>query len=737
MIRELQQKPAPGKPNKPFDPVAFALRRGGFILLAGFLLFALLAPFAWLLDNPYYHTGGSLLIRPEIKQFLTREVDTIQGNFNDYARTQVQRLKTDDVLVQALTSLPREQWPDFLSPDMDPAIAAGILRKRLNVDHVSRTHLLFIGISSESPNGLAETLNATMDAYVAKLQREQDDRTVRRLAYLQEEKKRIDTRIQEKKNELAGFAARLSSNTFNDLFNSDYNRLNLVQEFYLRAREKALQEKALLDKAKRDRETLSSQDLEVFAREAVASNEALYLINNWTYQELQNLRKSIDGLTPSNPDRIVVEERMQAMRDYLQSFETEIYQNALAILREKRSTELNAEVLKAESAWRAAESLHHNLAEQLDIARDEYESSSGILANGKETSQDLLRLRDRMAVIQDRISEVYLEAKAPVRVGIEERARSPLHPAGSSRKKLLFMAFVFAFGVLGSAVLAYDFLDGRIRQDKELRAAIGGKTVEPIPTFPDRERFLHCLDSAPRHSSSLALKSLVVRLNHERNRHRSRTFLFSGADHGAGTTTLAENAAKAFSFYCPKTLLIRLQPGSGDLRPRKFHEIPTILQAVHSSTLGEPSRLCLPLESIENADRKWLPALLDQALRIWDAVFFDAPPLNRYEISRLLATTCDVGILVTRERQSLYHEAYKAFELLVESSIPAATAILNDASPTPVARLLQWKDQSVQTASNWIRNPRRGAKKRPADPPRTGTATWSHAPWSGSRAPFN
>ncbi len=703
MIREIQNRPSPGKGLKPFDPILFALRRGWIIGIVGLVLFLFLSPMAFFLDKPWYTTGGSLLINPEMKQFFAKEEDTIAGNFNDYARTQVNRLQTDDVLMEALRNLPPEQWPAVISPAMDLQTAATILRTQLEVSQVSRTHLLRLHIGGPSPDGLAPALNAIMDAYIEKLQTEQETGSVRRLTYLQDEKNRLKGMIAEQKDALNRLSEQLNSSTFNDFLNVYMTKYNLVQENYLRAEKSALDAKSILEKAERDRTLLTQQSLEVFARESVEKNEALYLINNWTYQELQKLRKTIDGLTETNPDRIVVEERMNAMREYLDTFQNDIYTNSLDILQEKRGNELEVEVIRAQSAFQAAEHLSLQLEERLTSAQAEFESSSGLISSGKEIEEDLNQLRLRLAKIQERISEVFLEAKAPVRVSIEERSKTPGKPVEGSLAKFLAVCFIFSMGVTGAGMLAYDILDGRIHQSGELKAAIGGKPLEPIQVYPEPLRFANCVANGSKHPIAQYLKNIAVRLNNEREKHNSQVFLFTGTEHEAGTTSIAQNIASAFGVYTDRVLRIKIEDKAED-ENADFGE-DHILQFLHQLNRTGNSRYAecnLSSVYIEQLKRSVLELFITKARESWDVIIFDCPPLLNSDLTQFIALHVDAAIIITREAQTLYADLFKSFEFLIQANVPAVSAILNRASDHPLVTLIKVKNSVVERLSDYF-----------------------------------
>ena len=101
----------PGKKSRPFDIRDFVLRRSLLILIAGFVLFLVLSPIALILRKPYFNSVGTILISPEIRLLVPRDIRKAPGSFREFAMTHAQRIKSQVVLARVLNSLPREHWP--------------------------------------------------------------------------------------------------------------------------------------------------------------------------------------------------------------------------------------------------------------------------------------------------------------------------------------------------------------------------------------------------------------------------------------------------------------------------------------------------------------------------------------------------------------------------------------------------------------------------------------------------
>ncbi len=691
----------PGKKARPFDAANFLLGRGAWILVAGLALAMLLAPLAFLKRKPYYFAGGSLLVSPNIRQFLSRQDRTIHGSFRDFADTQAKRLLTGEVLSGALETIPETEWPAFLWGGDSVAAAADALRPRLEVKPVDNSYLLFVSLTSDDPGGMAEMVNAVMESYIRKLEREQEAQSQRRLDYLRSEKESILAEIEEKKARQNEVAAQLNSRSFNEFKNPYFESVVTMQEQYLLAKAKELETVSEVDLADRNIKAVNQLDLEIYAEEAVARNEAVYLIDTWTYQKLQELRGKIDGLTPENPDRIYVEERMTAMTDYLENFRTDLHEDFDRILTEKRAFELNETATKARTAREAAAVLTQQLGDALKEAEQSFQRSTELIAEGQELSDDIELLRNRLALVEDSIRDVSLDSKEPTHVSIEERATPPAGPVSDNLVKYLALIAIAAFGVTGTAAGLLELLDTRIRGVRDLRHALGTAAPEPVPNLGGGSQAwsdlvtLHQAD----HPAAAAVRKLVVRLNQEKPAEGASLFLFTGAHREAGTTSLTRNAAAAFGQYRARILCLEITHHADAPVPPVFDaDAEATPETLASNALerirweNRTARLQLDVSSPVLHNRFALEILLGQARTGFDAILIDGAPLLESDLTQFLVQIADASVVVARDRRTHYGRLRAGIEFLYQSSIPAFTAVLVGSSASPLERLISWKD---------------------------------------------
>jgi len=648
------------KRSKPLDLVEFALKRGPWIAALSVLIAAILLPGVLYVAKSHYQTSGNLIIAPEVKRMLSREGETITGSFRDFANTQIHRLKTEEVLTDALYRLPREEWPGFLNGHDDFQVAVRLLKQRLAVDHVKRTYLLHVGLNDSSPEGLAPMINAVMEAYITKLQQEQESFSRRRILFIHQQREDLLASMSEVNTRLEKLSGELDSHTFSDHRNVAYEYLIAVQDALARARARAAEAQADFIRFQQAEAAYDPTLEEVAAREAVFKNEAVYLIKNWTYQQLQEMRSSIDGLTETNPDRVYVESRMVAMEAYLRGFEEDLYENSLEILQKKTTQELTAETVSALRSAENATRIVTEIESQVTAAQTAFARSSELIALGKESQTTLQNLRQRLEYLDGLLAEVSLEAKAPLRIAVEEAARTPLGPAGDNRNKLIAMALLVAVALPVGGFFLFDFLDDRVTTQATVKAALGAPPLAPVMTGV---------------AEAAALERLAVRLDRVREKKHARTVLFVPADETNEAGKLLAKLGEGLTKFTPRIALVQ---------PR------------HDGQLADPSPPTLEVLSMDLT--RPVPELKQQLAdwrETYDLVLLALPSIRTHAVVQSLAGAVDIAVTLCWWGHTRFGALRDALDQVFAAETPTVSALLAGARPSRLEQLQILQQQAL------------------------------------------
>jgi len=698
----------PGKRRKPFNPLSFVLRRGPVLVLCGTLLSTALALLLLPFARPVYETDATLLIDAGKEPTLNgRERDPIPGDIGNWTRTQIARITSPAVLQAAIATLTPEARPAFLREPLDHPSNPFRLMSRIKVREESRTYLVGLRIRGDSTDGLAPALNAVMDVFLAKLQHEFEQTYARRLAYLVEERQKIIERLSIEEKRILEMAGEAGNTAFlHESYSVHLSKVEQLQRLYWEAF--AYQGKMTAEylKTSEDRMNLVRLDLKAFADERVADNFGINRIEQWTYEQLQQMRATIDGLTVSNPDRIYVEARMKAMNDYLAEYKQRVNNETMLNLMEKLEYEQTVKELLAKSAADAATRATQILETRLKEAREEADRVSMAIFSASSPVFARNQLRDRLQSLNNRIDDTEMEAKTPVRVQIDKRAEPPGEPAQSSRMKLLMLALAAGMGVTAVVLLLLELLDNRIRTAGEVEAAIGGQAPPPVPAFracgPDAPALAGiCLatgnrDDACAEGVAAAMADLAARIADDRRRHGTGTFCLLGLHRRSGVTSLSLNLAACLNRLCGPVLLVELNARHPGLR--------CMLEIGSSKGMESWLRGDCRFEEVLHRDTErnldvlfadnsglppsvsHLPAMLDKLRGSYAMIIIDGGVFPS-DIAMLAAGCSDAVLLVTRARQTLYRELRDGVERLHRMRVPAITAVLNDAEDSRQAAI--------------------------------------------------
>ena len=258
-----------------------------------------------------------------------------------------------------------------------------------------------------------------------------------------------------------------------------------------------------------------------------------------------------------------------------------------------------------------------------------------------------------------------------------------------------------AGGLLAGVLLAV-LVAGRERPPRpalELEPALGWPTLAAIPR--DRAAARPALRDHPASPAAAAYRLLARRLAAERRRVPFRALLVTGAEDGAGASTVALNLAFAFAAAGHHTLLV-----DTDLRPSpQRRSSPLTDQPGFAALLTNPTPLppAPPLTIRENpralpsgpapADPATLfqptrlTALLAQLTAGADLVILDAPSPARAPESAALAGVAGATIVVVAAHLADQEPLRNTARALREANAHLLGAVITKAEPGLVERL--------------------------------------------------
>jgi Mrp family chromosome partitioning ATPase len=437
--------------------------------------------------------------------------------------------------------------------------------------------------------------------------------------------------------------------------------------------------------------------LKPYAEEKVSGNEGINRIEQWTYEQLQTLRSNIDGLTTQNRDRQYVEDRMTAMKSYLEAHKKRVNDTTNQFLVEKRAYDLQFDVIRAESAYESARQSKDAVYKHLQEARLEASELGYAMFGASEIHYAMVHLRDRLASLNNRIDDCEMEAKSPIKISIERRASDPVHPARSAGSMAFIASVLVGFGLVGGVCLGFEMLDGRVRSVRHVDGALGGRSPEALICRARQRDFGGWEGIAnlwmEETAWARALRSLAVRLEGQRKGHGVRVVLVAGVSRESGATTVAANLAGALGKSVRRVLFVEAQPGRRVLQ-NEVKGIETSLDRALEDVSAwiesqvEGANVCALFASEgSGVTPAKMRELLTAAREVFDVVLVNTAPIGEDDLAQFVALEVDAAVIVAREDRAQYSDLLDALERLRARPVPALTAVLNGFGQRDASRL--------------------------------------------------
>ncbi len=203
------------------------------------------------------------------------------------------------------------------------------------------------------------------------------------------------------------------------------------------------------------------------------------------------------------------------------------------------------------------------------------------------------------------------------------------------------------------------------------------------------------VDQLPRLNRILQEKFLAIQTNiqymHSQN-NVFRTMTITSSNKGEGKTFFSMNFAKTTANFKQKVLLIDADFYSPSLTKR-YHlkgreglsnvltgrsELEDVVYRV-AEYLDVLAVGAIPPNPLELLRIQGVESVIQKALELgYEYIIFDCPPINLFTDSRLVASACDLGILVVNNNKTKEEELSSAKKLLDKSGVKAVGAVLNN-----------------------------------------------------------
>ena len=678
------------KKNKPIDIIRFLNRNIVTIIVLGNFGFTLLAPFAFLSIKPFYKASSRIKIEPVVQSILAQnEENSILRQYKDFIRTQANRMRDMTILQKAIKNLTPAQKDAFFPKGLPVEKCALLLSHRLFIEPVNQTYLIDMAIQGDTPEGLAPILNEVMDVYKNTVDTEKRSQNDARLTYLRSESKKLNNQIIEKQTTLRELAKMTNTSSFSEQFNFYYKKAEQLQKAYVELYLQLVNAEHLYEQRLKEKIEISKLSMEPHVEEMVANDWGLDSTQSWTYQQLQAMRSSLDGLTKANPERKYTEDRMKSMRKYELDMTEEVRELGRKVIYGTREYDLEKRLIEAKSKYDSIKISMADISVKLEAAKKEAGENSERLIIGEQIQAELWDMRQLLFSYEKRINALMVQSNVPSRISIYTRARKPESQAGSNAKKLFMICLVLPFGIVTFILLVIEFMDNRITSPKNIVKALGYPSTWPISRAPEGVPFSRVTLDAKESVTSKALRSLALRIHRDSARNNTKLFLFNGVDSKSGVTEIILNTAHHLGQMLPSVLVIEATSDHPTLR--KLLDLPpehpgfsevlsgkaTFEEAVYTDFERNVNFIFSSPPPYNLESSLVFEAILAEAGKHFDMVLIDSTQIMKSDFTEYLAMHSDVVIMVIQGDRTLYRSVREVAQFFIHLEVPALASVLN------------------------------------------------------------
>ena len=623
--------------------------------------------------KPHYVAASAIYVSPTPIKTLVEDRE-LEHPYDSYIQETVHAIDRYDVLAEAIRKMPPGTWR-YTNESERAAVLR--LQEALAIGRVGLSYQVEIGIEGPRPEHLADIVNTVTNVYIEKAKSEEFYGRDDRLASLKDEQTRIQNETDALLQEQDKITKALGVASFNSKGPNHIDDENSrVQSELTVAREQRIQIESQLASLNAGDSSAPDSPINNAADEAIANDPGLSALKASLSQKRAQLLDQLAGLTPNHPLRKQTEDQLAQIEKELADMQGKKRREAADHLEQKLRTQLNqAQMVES----KLNNDLQHGTSQAVDTAPK--------VQRATEIQANLDRLQARYAAVDERISNIELESSSPGSVHLFSPAMTPVAPEKSKVRMLIIAIFPISviMGVLAAVIL--DLLDPHIYTASDVEGVLGFTPIGML--FDDREVTQVVFDEC-------ALR-LAAGVDHAARRAGARTFVLTGVNSGAGTTSIIENLGSMLAKLGRKTLVI---DPSGNNEPVAFVTLGADLQrrpvsfsdgAVNPPTIelqkAKPAHSSLParvapmngivFESFQNMSSEY------------DIVLIDAAPILLSAETEYLARMADVTVLVIEAGKTKKAWLNRAARLLERVSAAGAAAVVNKVHPARAEEALK------------------------------------------------
>jgi len=628
-------------------------------------------------------------------------------DYRDYVQQQVFEIDSYATATAGLERLGSKRWLWQKRGESDRR-AAERLMGSLKINPVRDSYFVTVSLEGESPQGLADIVNAVVNAYLAREADQEVNAADMGVQLLSDRKSDLEQRKAGDEQQLSKLAQALGIGSIAGEIANPYDKLLSDENTAaMRAHRDVTVAEARLDTIKAHRDRIQQLEIDSKVQEMAASSPETTPVKQQLLQEREAALLELSGLGPKHPARAGLEQKIAEINAELKNVDNASLDEVRASLNKSESANSHVSISQAEVNLDQAQRTEQGILRDLDALRGEATSFGTRYSQGIALHDRIERESKELQDVDDQISALRLERQAPGFVSLDSAALMPDLPQNGRRRVIFLLSLLGATGLGVAVPMALDLIDPRIRTVAELEGVLG---------FPPLGATLLGNDRSDREG----LRRIALAVLRERRTSGVRAFALTSVREGAGTTTLTLALARELSALGAPTAAIEANMVSPDKRyvengkdkpPRR--DRPEAISVGATRGLTRQLAMTGPLEArshalVRTGDAEpelfsicrhdgssglTMECVLDtvkRALETHDMVLLDGPSLLASADPVLLLQIPAGALLVVRAERDEIREIKAAGRELERISPPVVGTILNSGLPTVEGKNLVW-----------------------------------------------
>ncbi|MDI9445182.1 MAG: polysaccharide biosynthesis tyrosine autokinase [Planctomycetota bacterium] len=589
----------------------------------------------------------------------------------DLIQTQVQLIKSTPVMEAVLQQGFLAQSKDFRE-SKDPVRQ---LAELIQVTPARSGFVLDVSVERESPTEAARIVNAVVSSYLAENRRRRMGVSDEGIAELKKKAEELRVRLNESTTALHAFMATNRMVSFEDAQNIVVDRLKGLNQNLMKAEPLRMQAEAHYRTAE--------AAMKAGQTESIPGVQASTLINSLKTdlarleQQYSEMRARLGDMHPQLQSTIA---QMDAIRTKLAMESTYV----VDALRGRYEQALNEEKMLREELRKQEEAVlqFNELAAKYNLFRQSRDSI-------QEAYSTIIRRIDELNVSQ-------LSGQGDS-VFVVSRAEVPQEKSWPSRSRMLLMGIFFG-GLLAIGVCFFlDYMDTTIKGESDVRTLLNSSVIGGVPSA-EAEAGDAAFDdlfavNKPRSHFAEAFRSARTALAFSMVDKPLRSVVVTSAMPAEGKTLTAVNLAVAHAQAGKRTLLI-----DADLRKPRVHAVFNGRSDVGLSNLLASGKLesetaivqagianlfymssgPVPPNPVELLDSGRFGRRLEEWLKKYEMIVFDAPPMLNLADALVIGKHMDGAVLVVRTFVTNKYAAQQVARQIAASKIKLLGVLLNN-----------------------------------------------------------